>query len=321
MTFKCEACLQEFAAQSSLLRHLSHKIICEDHYGFEKVDKMRFEAKMSSKRKWRQKKLAEDKLKYQKDKYEANADGVPIKKPKEDGYYSYVSESTRRKTFDGESFLKLFQSIYEEEKSKILSDLNEFLDEKFSATVKEDALDLTFTDSFQYEVAFNKQNPEIFEDFITSGEVEALVANNLEKAMETAFQVNCEKKLDDAKSEWINELKILFSKRCLKQTENFVFRNYFGKFQATTFLVIMEKALDETFNQKIDEIKEDDFEKWWKYGCDTFDEKLEWFLEEKCSDVLNELAKSSCDTNMENLVRAKICKAMKKQVDFLKSFD
>ena len=49
---KCESCDLEFDNHATLLRHVSHKKVCKLHYGEDRVQDMKIEGKLESKRKW-----------------------------------------------------------------------------------------------------------------------------------------------------------------------------------------------------------------------------------------------------------------------------
>ena len=103
MTFECESCLQDFEANGSLLRHISHREPCLIHYG-ERFEKIKYDARTNSKRKWKQSNSAQFKAEYEENKYDIK---IPQKRKKSgDNFvkYSYVPVAIRD-TFEGEVFL------------------------------------------------------------------------------------------------------------------------------------------------------------------------------------------------------------------------
>ena len=313
--FQCKACLQEFETEASLLRHISHKEFCKDQYGHEKYEKMRHEARLSSKRKWRQSKLAEDKIDYQKNTYKNKPKGA-----RNDHFYSYVTVSTRQ-SFVGEAFFKVFQSIYEAKKSQILNNFEEeYLKPKFSDIVESEALDLTFTELYEYQRPFAKKS-DIFVDDpeLKKNQLDKLVENNLEAALESAYRVHFTARFNEATKDYTDKLKLLLTQNCSKQAENYAFCHFFGKFERTTYLTIEAKAMDTTFETGIDEISDRDVESIQNSSNwdATFDEKIEWRLDEKFSAALNELALSHYDQEIATSLGARIEKMMQKQVEYL----
>ena len=315
MVVQCKACLQEFETTATLLRHISHKEFCKDKYGHGKYETMRYRARLESKRNWRKNKLTEDKINYRKDTYQNKAKGA-----RKDHYYSYVPVSTRR-SFAGKAFMKFFQSIYEGKKSQILDDFEEqFLKPKFSDIVESEALDLTFTEFSRYEEHFSIKSGICFLDpELEKSQLDKLVENNMEAALELAYNFHYKTKFDEATKEYIDNLKLLLTQNCLKQTENYAFCNHFGKFEVTTYQIIESKALDVTLMESIDEITDKDVEniRSASHWDATVGEKIEWLLEDKFSSVLNRLVLSHYDLEMANSLSGKIENIMQKQVEYM----
>ena len=149
--FTCENCHQPFKAQSSLLRHISHKERCKAHYGEERLDDVKKASRLISKRKWFKTHSAEEKSKYRKNKELG-------KEPKK----RYVKSDVGKSTPEGKSFTVFYENVYYEAIGKIVEDklqdaaydaiYNSAWDSAIDLTMKSDDYVKTFEANINYFV-------------------------------------------------------------------------------------------------------------------------------------------------------------------------
>ena len=322
MIFKCEGCPQEFKTQSSLLKHISHRKMCLYHYGLGRFEEMKHEAKLESKRKWAETQSAKNKTEYEENKYDP-------KNPKRQKLtsnphrYSYVSAEVM-KTFEGEAFIKLFQAIFKGKKSQYLQSFTRYIEDKFNDAFTNTALDLAFNESEKLESTFKWQNLDYFYELVYDHppkilpNLDDLLKSNLGAAIETNFDRNFTKLMQLKVAEWTDRLKLAITKYCYKPIEQYALKNYFGKFEVTTFLQIQDKALDILFSKEIDNIKDEDVEPTNK--C-NLDEKIELSLEEQFSKILETLVYDCYEpeSEMTKNIESRINYRFDNEVEHLKS--
>lgn len=255
--FTCESCKRDFDSDASLLRHVSHKHACKDFYGQKKIWEMRRNGQLAAKRKWKQGHSSEDAIDYETNRYGTKSYVDKFKKSKkdEDGpKYSYVCEDVRNCEDNGKAFLKIFHLIYQEKKKEALKNLEQYARGKVYDDCVNFTLDKVFNEKETYAHEFDKQNPQIFEDYFC-GE-EDLIDKNLDKALLGAFENRIEKKIGQAVMEWIDSFSVKISKRCSKQTENYAFCNFFGTFHKGLFQNLQDQALEDAFSFTEEELNE-----------------------------------------------------------------
>ena len=319
MVFKCEECLQEFETNGSLLKHISHREICLLHYGSDRFDQMKFESKLASKRKWKQAQSDKHKIEYEKNRYDTK-NANKRKKSEENPYrYSYVPVAVRN-TFEGKSFIELFKFLFEMKRSEMLEKFSKSLKDKFNDETIDKALDIALTDCDQYEQTFLVQNPEyaLYYDSYTIEVLEQMVSDNLEKALEDVYNTNFAKIMDEKVSKWVDFLRIQVTKNCYTQGEKYSLRNFLGKYEVSTFLQILDEALDNVFDHGLDELSDDKIEKtrFSDHWDATFDQKIEFFLDEKLSVSLGKLVLNSYDPEMAKAIEKKIETLISDQIEY-----
>ena len=150
MRHTCEGCKDEFRDKSALLRHVSHRKSCKEHYGAMRLMQMRYQGKLVAKRKWWKnhgpKKTKSDSTKTKK---AAKCTSKEVMKQK------YVSQDERRNTEKGKAFTKFYFYVYFERKVAALKQLEEFAYDKFYKDAEEEAIDLTF-ETDDWVTAFNE---------------------------------------------------------------------------------------------------------------------------------------------------------------------
>ena len=119
---KCESCDLEFDNKVTLLRHVSHKKVCRLHYGEDRVQDMRTDGKLESKRKWWKSHANEA-----KEVYKLNKKDISKKRSQK-----YISRHQRFKTDEGIAFQEFHGFLYDFSKDKALENLknSEFVSSK-----------------------------------------------------------------------------------------------------------------------------------------------------------------------------------------------
>ena len=295
--FACEACDQEFKSDATLLRHVSHKRACKDHYGEHKLWEMRRTGKLLAAKKWKKANRPHDKIEYKRNKCKTN--NPNLMDDKNETKYSYVPEGVRKCTYPGVAFFKYFKIIYQTKKEDTLENLKVFAREMVYKKCVDFTLDKVFNEEQTYRIDYENHG-------------------DLEKALQVAFENRIEKKITQDVNEWIDYASIHLSKTCLKQSENFVFNNYFGKFRSDIFPILQGEVLDLVFD-----FTDEDFNKIEEHERkDRMDRRIyEFFFFRYVRLLDNELSKVSKQTPLGELgsrIEDKIGQMMSKQVKFLK---
>lgn len=299
--FSCESCDQEFKSDATLLRHVSHKKSCKDHYGELKLWEMRRSGKLLAGKKWKRANRPHDKIEYARNK--CTAKDANLLDDRNEPKYSYVKEEVRKCTDAGVAFLKYFKIIYQKKKQGTLENLKDFARQKVYKNCVDFILDKIFNDEQTYTVAYYAHG-------------------DLEKALEKAFEDRIERKITQDVNEWIDYASIHLS-TCQKQSENFAFNNYFGKFRSVIFPTLQDKVLDLVFNfadEDMNKIEETDRK-------DRMDRRIYEFFFFRYDRLLdNELSQVSKETSngmmLEELgikIGDKIDQMISKQVKILKN--
>ena len=119
---KCESCELEFDNKATLLRHVSHKKVCKLYYGEDRIQDMRIDGKLESKRKWWKSHANEA-----KEAYKLNKKDISKKRSQK-----YISRHQRFKTDQGIAFQEFHGFLYDYSKDKALEKLknSEFVTNK-----------------------------------------------------------------------------------------------------------------------------------------------------------------------------------------------
>ena len=305
--FACESCDQEFKSDASLLRHVSHKLACNEHYGEERLWEMRRSGKLLAGKKWKRANRPHDKIEYMKNKCTTKStcnSSADKNYPK----FSYVSEGVRKCTYAGVAFRKYFRIIYQKKKQDTLDSLKEFARQKVYNNCVDFTLDKVFTEQKTYTIDYDDHG-------------------DLEKALEAAFEDRIERKIAQDVNEWIDNASIHLSITCQKQSENFVFNNFLAEFRSAIFPELQEKVLDLTFNftdEDINNIKIEETDR-----KDRIDRRIyEFFfwryvrlLDEELSQEPKETSIGIKLDELGNKIGDKISDLIYKQVKFLKNVD
>ena len=236
---KCESCEKVFTSEVSLLRHVSHKKICKDHYGSDWIEKKRNEGRLQAKRKWKETQAPKELIDYERNKCDMinYADAKRRRESAKGKHYSYVSEEVRQKTDGGKAFYKFFKLIYNLKREGSLKDLENFVHEKYFNKCVDFALDKVFNEEKPYVSNYHCY----IQDF---EEEEKLINQEWEKSLETSFDNYLKDKISKEVKSWKNFASHEFSLKCDKQLENFAFCNFFGDFEAEIFPPFFEDAME-----------------------------------------------------------------------------
>ena len=244
MKSTCEFCKAEFETEGKLLRHISNKEICKDHYGEAQLKEMRKKGRQNAVKKW---KLANSDY-YAKNKYGAKS--IPksntncfIRPTSRCGTkrnyerYSYVPVPIRKETEDGKDFSNFFTMIFERKRRECL--------EKFKDVAKEKvlnvAIDMTLNDinsdiddvpgKYHSLVTYaNAPHDFMFDQWHGWDDNHQSAYDKFEKQIEIVFEDEFKKKLDQCISRWIESVEYKMKKYCYKENENWSFCNFFERF-------------------------------------------------------------------------------------------
>ena len=302
MRYTCESCKDEFKEKSSLLRHVSHRKSCKQHYGPMRLMQMRYQGQLVAKRKW-WKNHGQEKTK---------SDSATIKKtakctPKEVMKRKYVSQYERRNTEKGKAFTKFYFHVYHERKVAALKELEEFAYDKFYSNAEEEAIDLTF-ETDDWVTIFNEnagpgyswvnknewlRELEYDEDYPFDEE--------FEPAFRKVFDKYLEKEILERIDSWLDTVDNQIYDKCKKQGENTAFAYFYEEFCLNLYNKIQTEALDKVF----DLIEEDAMS----------EHKLDLSYSQKFNDLLEDASVSS---ELANKVSKKLDPKIQKQVSFMK---
>ena len=300
--FKCDNCHLEFDNKATLLRHVSHKKVCKSFYGKQRLEDLRTNNKLESKKKWWKKNSSEAKEKYQLNK-------AKIKERKKQ---KHIRSEQKSSTDEGKSFTKFYEFLYNERKHFALEELEEsgFAYEKFrQKEAEETAIDLVFTSqSNSFTKFFHTNAPYLMAEF----EEDYPVEQETEKAMNDAYQFLLDKEIKRKMGNWMNNVNLKISQKCRDQGETSAFNNFFTEFCSTLFPKIQDEAFNLTF---------DNFEK----DCEEIDiceEEIEQYLEDTYYKNLQTLSeKETIESEIGYKISQKLDTSIYKQIRYMKAFE
>ena len=316
---KCDSCDQEFDSNASLLRHVSHKQICKDHYGIERIEEMRHEGRLLAKRKWKNSQSAKECIKYERNKCDKinYADSKRRKESVQGKYYSYVSEGVRHHTDGGRAFYKFFKLIYQQKKEEILKDLEQFAYEKYHDKCVDFALDQAFNEENAYLTTHYFEHFELVRNQ-EYDEEEKLINENWEKSLEKTFNNRFNKRITKEATIWRNFTSLDISQKCDKQTENVAFCKFFGRFESEIFPGFQDDAIDKALEFTKEETKEieemDDSDR-------GFAEHIETVLSRKYDRALDVFTNKvfEKDSDLKKNLEEKVVSMISKHVKYYKA--
>ena len=189
---------------------------------------MRREARLASKRKWKNDHSEQEKEKYQsqKEKY---------KKYHQD---RYINTKKRNESKEGETFEQLFMAAYSKAKRILWDKLYDEAFDNIHDNASEQALDHTF-ESFDFEKDCD-------------------VNEEIEKAIEDAYERKFWEKIEELAFEWIRKRELNITLNCYEKCERRSFTKYFNEFKTKHFDGIQDMALDDAFSALLS--KDEDIE-------------------------------------------------------------
>ena len=244
--FTCENCHQPFKAQSSLLRHISHKERCKAHYGEERLDDVKKASRLVSKRKWFKTHSAEEKSKCRKNKELG-------KEPKK----RYIKSDVGKSTPEGKLFTVFYENVYYEAIGKIVED--KLQDAAYDAIYNfawDSAIDLTMK-SDDYVKTF-EANINYFVDEGIREDVD--IGLELEKAFDTSFDRLLKSEINKSMDNWISARRFDIYQKCWHQGERRVFSNFFEEFKNDLYATLSSKAIDLAFSELDGNVEYSDIE-------------------------------------------------------------
>ena len=233
-TYSCKLCYQPFETKSSLLRHISHKKICREHYGEAKFEDMRRNSRLASKSNWNKKQTAKEAKRYQTEK----------EKCKIDSKRRYVSAGLRKGYPDGEAFSTVYKQLFEACHENIGED--KLFDRSFDVVH-----DTVYAQSVDH-IMKSTDYQEIFVENTMDLELEETddeIANEIEKAMKEAFENYSEIQLNKSANDWTHKKENEVFYRCFERGERRAFSNHFEEFKATIYQDSVNNAMDEAFEK------------------------------------------------------------------------
>ena len=277
--YPCNCCKVVFKEKSSLLRHISHKPLCKKYYGEEKVNDMRREARLASKRKWKNDHSEQEKEKYQsqKEKY---------RKYHQD---RYVNAQKMNKSKEGETFQKLYMAAYSKAERILWDKLYDGAFEKINDNAIEQALDNTF-ESSGFQKLFNKNVGFHYdEDGDAAYEKDCDVYEEIEKAIEDTYERKYDEKIEELALEWIRTRELNITVNCLEKCKRKAFTKHFNEFESRHFDGIEDMAMDDAFLVLLSKDAENL-------------EKVEWHLEENYRSSFQNGVKKFEETDFFNTI-------------------
>ena len=235
--FSCKLCCQPFETKSSLLRHISHKKKCRDHYGEAKFQDMRRNARLDSKSNWNKTQTVKEAKRYQEEK----------EKRKMDHKRRYVKAGFRKGYEDGKAFSDVYKQVFENCHENIGRD--KLFDRSFDI-VHDEAYSKSVDhvmESKDYQKIFIENTKDL--EFEDSDEEDEVIAEEIKKAMNEAFENFSEIKINKLANDWTSKKESEVYYRCYEKGEKRAFANHYGKFKSTIYQDSINTAMDEAFEK------------------------------------------------------------------------
>ena len=255
-TYKCKHCKKPFHEESSLLRHISHKIACKDHYG-EELKEMRRVARLQSKRSCNQRWA---KVNDQAERYEREKEQRKIKAKKR-----YQNKKLPKNSLKSEAFEKLYLAIYELIEAEVT---NAKLHSLAHKAVYCDAYDLSMDLAMTDWEEIMKKNIKNCKDWEIEDKYD--LNTEIEKAHEDTFQLHLAKSTEHFVDSWVHEQQANIYRRCWSKGESRA-KNFFQDFCNDLFPIIEDHAMDFAFTKSVSRMENTSLE------MDDF--KIGWYLE------------------------------------------
>ena len=274
--FTCENCHRPFKAQSSLLRHISHRETCKAQYGQERLEDFKKASRLISKRKWRKSHSAESKSKYKRDKESGSG-----KKAKQ----CYVTVN-RKRTLQGKSLTLLYNIIYFEAEEEIVEKLQQPAYDAVFDFAYDTAIDRTMNSEDYIEIFYSNDNGFYYVEngLWERGIKEGIdIGLELEKAFDILFNRFLKDIINKAMDTWISKRTFEIYQKCWRQGERRVFSNFFEDFKKNIFVTFKSEAIDFAFSE-FDEMN---------MNCSDIEEELDRIYRVKIDQLVEESSKNS----------------------------
>ena len=246
--FNCKHCKKPFLDESSLLRHVSHKASCKEHYG-EELDWMKQEARLQSKRKYNHKPstVQNEVKRYQHEKEKRKI----------------AAKERYRKTKLPNPFgfkTKAFKALY-----SFLYNLVE--DEVTQEKLVEIGFDTVFNTAYDQSVdpAMSQWEETLKENIgnCNDSEIENKYDINaeIERAHEETFKANLKKNIAKLNDAWIKTQQWNLHVSCERKAQRRT-RNFYQDFCKDVYPTMVDDAMDFAFTKTVKELDEyslDDF--------------------------------------------------------------
>ena len=316
---KCESCELEFDNRATLLRHVSHRTASKLYYGEDRLQDMRIDGKLESKRKWAKSHVNEAKKAYKLNKKEI------CDKERQ----KYVKQDQRFKTDEGIAFREFYWLLYEAREKSALDNFkkSEFVSKKVHKIAEEKAIDKVFES--ELTVFWNQDRlPQFCKYFAKDTEDfdEEDYPGEIEKAMEKAFEKLFEKQIEIEMKNQMDLAKKQLKNKCSLQCWESAFKMYFRDFSTTLFPSIQDKSFDRafaTFDETSDDMDIPD-ETTDEYEERQRDNKIEGLLKRKYEEALRDESMKStidCDNDMSFKLSERIESKIEKQIRAMKARD
>ena len=310
--FECDNCHVEFSSKPTLLRHVSHKKACKLFYGEDRLEEMRIEGRLKSKRRWWKGHELEAKKKYQ-----VNKDKIKERKKQR-----YVKAEQRSGTDAGRAFSHFYLFTYnfcKEEAMKTLAKSDFPYDKVYKKAVAH-TMDMVMNDHGQKDhkrfsnlYVLNANDP-IFKSYDpnkpSEGDKDYPVAEEIEKAMIQAYEYNFKIVVKREMEAWLDSVSLQISEKCRNQGETSAFNMFFDQFCATVFPTINEESLERTF-ASLEDLDEN-----------VDDVEIEQYLAKKYLEFLEkEAIEAAIETDLAYSLQMSLEPKIEKQVRFMKAFE
>ena len=235
----CGNCKKPFPQESSLLRHISHAILCKKHYGEERINQLRMKARLMSKQKYNKKESTKksDAKRYQRDKVKKN------NAAKEKNKQRFVRMNGRDRDF--KLFHKFYLFIFDDLQEDMITEklvLTGICQEDIDKSIEEKALDQTIeTDDWVH--FYEKRIEEVSSENLNE---EVLI----EKAFEDSYEVHQEKQYKIHMDNWGYQKSESIFEGCFWRGKQQAM-DFYKEFLSSTLLDIKANAMKEA-REKMD---------------------------------------------------------------------
>ena len=223
--FSCDFCHEKYDQESSLLRHITHKKVCCNFYGEDRVSQMKRQSRLLSKRKW-----------HRNHPESRSSEKTVLKKAKQKKTYIPVHII---KSDEGQAFSKFYELIYHECESNFINDV--LCDKAYDAV---------------YDVVYNKAMDMALksDDYIKA--VDDLKEDDqVEQILNTHLDQNFHAQIDQEIDEWIKTKQLEMYEKCYKRIEKQCFSLHFQDFCDNDYAKFQTNNIDMEKTELESEVK------------------------------------------------------------------